>query len=101
MRTGRKKRTRNTGAISIGTIVLAFLVVMSLQIIKLKEKDDALAKRESEKLQEYEAETQRAQELEELEKYMNIENKQFVEDMAKSKLGLAYENEIIFKEREE
>ena len=41
------------------------------------------------------------EELDELEKYMNIENREFVEDIAKSKLGLAYENEIIFKEREE
>ena len=101
MRTGRTKKTRNTGAISIGTIVLAFLVVMSIQIIKLKEKDETYSQLESQKLQEYEAETQRAQELEELEKYMNIDNKEFVEDIAKSKLGLAYENEIIFKEREE
>ena len=101
MKTGRKRKTLNTGAISIGTIVLAFLVVMSIQIIKLKEKDETNSQVESQKLQEYEAETQRAQELEELEKYMNIDNKEFVEDIAKSKLGLAYENEIIFKEREE
>lgn len=101
MKRGRKRKTRNTGAISIGTIVLAFLVVMSIQIIKLKEKDEAYSQLESQKLQEYEEETQRAQELVELEKYMNINNKEFVEDMAKSKLGLAYENEIIFKEREE
>ena len=101
MKTGRKRKTLTTGAISIGTIVLAFLVVMSIQIFKLKEKDEAYSQLESQKLQEYEEETQRAQELVELEKYMNINNKEFVEDMAKSKLGLAYENEIIFKEREE
>ena len=44
-------------------------------------------------------ETERASELKEREAYM--QTLQFVEDMAKSKLGLAYENEIIFKESDE
>jgi cell division protein DivIC len=34
-----------------------------------------------------------------METYMN--SSEYIEDVAKSKLGLAYENEIIFKEKEE
>lgn len=99
MRKKRKRRAKNTGAISIGVIVLAFLAAMSIQIYRMNQKDQAYASKEEALKQQYEEETQREQELDELERYMN--SMQFIEDTAKSKLGLAYENEIIFKERKE
>lgn len=95
----RKKRSRNTGTISIGIIVLVFLVVMAVQIYRVKQKDDAYAAEEEALMQQYEDETQRAAEIDDLEAYM--QTMQFIEDTAKSKLGLAYDNEIIFKESEE
>ena len=49
-------------------------------------------------MQQYEDETERAAELDELEEYMG--SSEYIEDVAKSKLGLTYENEIIFKESE-
>ena len=49
-------------------------------------------------MQQYEDETERAAELDELEEYMG--SSEYIEDVAKSKLGLTYENEIIFKEGE-
>ncbi len=95
----RRKRRRNTGTVAITIIVLAFLVVMSIQIYRLKLKDAEYAAREQELKQEFEEETQRATEIDNLEEYMK--SSEYIEDVAKSKLGLTYKNEIIFKEKDE
>jgi cell division protein DivIC len=95
----RKKKKRTAGTMSIGIIVLAFMAVMSVQIYRLKQKDDAKAAEVEALEQELAEETQRAEEIDALEAYM--QTTQFIEDTAKSKLGLAYDNEIIFKESEE
>lgn len=92
----RKKRRSGGGTVSIAVIVLAFLAVMAVQIYNIKVKDDTYAAREQELMQEYQDETQRASEIDELEHYMK--SSEYIEDVAKSKLGLTYENEIIFKE---
>lgn len=94
----KKKKRRDAGTICVTIIMLAFIAVMSVQIVKLKQKDDNYAQIEQEKKELLEQETQRASEIIELEEYMK--SSQYVEDTAKSKLGLAYENEIIFKEME-
>ena len=46
-----------------------------------------------------ESEEQRKTELEEYEKY--IDTKEYIEQAAKTRLGLVHENEIIFKEKKE
>lgn len=94
-----KKRRRKTGTLSIAVIVLAFLVVMAVQICRVKAKDAEYAAKEQELKQTYEDETERSSQLDDLEKYMK--SSQYVEDVAKSKLGLTYKNEIIFKETKE
>ena len=96
---GKRKQRRKSGAVSIAVIVLAFLVVMAVQICRIKAKDTEYAAKEQELKQEYEEETQRASEIDDLETYMN--SSEYVEDVAKSKLGLTYKNEIIFKEKKE
>lgn len=95
----KKKRRRTSGTLGIVVIVAAFLIVMAVQIGKIKAKDADYAAREQELLQEYQEETQRATEIDSLEEYMN--SSEYIEDVAKSKLGLTYDNEIIFKEKDE
>ena len=51
---------------------------------------------EAELKEAYEQETERAEEIESLADY--VQSDQYIIDMAHSKLGLAYDNEIIFKE---
>ena len=53
--------------------------------------------KEKELQQQYEEETERSTEIDDLETYMK--SSQYIEDVAKSKLGLTYKNEIIFKEK--
>ena len=95
----KRRNKRANGRISIVVIVLALLVVMSVQIYKLKQKDEAYAASEKKLMEQYEQETERASEIESLADYMQTD--QYIEDMAKSKLGLAYDDEIIFKEKKD
>ena len=92
----RKRKKRKNGAVSIAIIVLTFLAVMSIQIFKLKQKEAIYAAKEAELQETYELETERAEEIEALADY--VQSDQYIIDMAHSKLGLAYDNEIIFKE---
>ena len=91
----RKKGGNNAGTLSIIFIVLVFVVVMSIQIYKLKEKDKLLAEREQSLMQQLTEEMLREEELKELDLYTR--SMEYIKDMA-NKLGLVYENEIIFKE---
>lgn len=79
-------------------IVLAFVAVMSVQIVKVYQKDQEYISRQEELVQQLEDESERAEDLKEYEAY--TKSQQYVEDTAKSKLGLAYDNEIIFKEQD-
>ena len=58
----RRKSGNNAGTMSIIFIVLVFLVVMSIQIYKLKEKADALADREEHLMQQLTEEMLREEE---------------------------------------
>ena len=91
--------SRGSGTISVSIIVLVFLTVMAVQIYQMKQKDEAYAAQENLLQEQYEEETQRAEELVELEAYMQSD--EYIEDTAKNRLGLVYDNEIIFKETQE
>lgn len=94
----KRRRQRNSnGIISISILVLVLLAVLGIQIIKLKRQEANYAKQEEQLREQYVSETQRATELAELEEYMK--SIEYIEEMAKSKLGLVYDNEIIYKER--
>ncbi len=95
MKRNRIKKNRNTGTISVCLIVLAFLVIMGIQIYRVKQKDDAYAAAERELLQQMEEETQRSQELDEQEAHMNSD--EYIQEKA-NELGLVHENQILFKE---
>lgn len=93
----RKKKTRRgAGTITIGICVIAFLAVMSVQIYRVKEKHDDYAEREKQLKNELQAQMDRSEEIDALEDYMQSD--EYIEDTAKNKLGLAYENQLIFKE---
>lgn len=94
----RRKGGRNTGAMSIVFIVIVFVIVMSIQILKLKQKDELLLEREQTLQQQLAQEEQRAEELKELDLYTR--SMEYIKDMA-NKMGLVFENEIIFKESSE
>ncbi|MGN0317172.1 MAG: septum formation initiator family protein [Lachnospira sp.] len=94
-------RHRNSVVLSM---VLALLVVFALGIVlwngknSLEEKNREYEAEINQLNQEIEAESQRTDELAERQKY--VQTKKYVEEVAKSKFGLVYPDEIIFKTRE-
>jgi len=84
------------GKICIGIILVVFMVVMSIQIQKVYQKDLEKIAQEEELREQYQYELDRQEELREYQEY--IESDEYVEEQAQSKLGLLYENQIIFRE---
>ena len=82
----KSNRNNRAGKICISMILVVFAAAMSVQIVKAYQKDQV-------QLQD---ETARQEELQNYQSY--TQSQEYVEDIAKSKLGLAYDNEIIFKE---
>ena len=91
------KRVRNNrlSVFAITIIVGLLLVVISVDSRTLMEKNKALKEKEEELTAQLELEKARTEELDEFEKY--TKTKKYAEEMAKKKLGLVHENEIIFK----
>ena len=94
----RRSSKKRGGTLSVAVIVVAFLIVMIFQIVQLKNKETAYAQQTAELNKQLKEETERTDEINALADYMQSD--QYIEDMAKSKLELAYDNEIIFKEKE-
>lgn len=93
----RRKNNNRAGKLWISMILVAFVVVMSIQIVKIYHKDQEYARKQQELEAQLEEQAARQEELREYETY--TQSQDYVEDVAKSKLGLAYDNEIIFKEK--
>lgn len=72
------------------------LVVVAVKSVELREKRATYLAREEQLMQEIEAEQERTEDIEEYQKY--TQTKKYVEEVAKEKLGLVYEGEIIFKD---
>lgn len=92
----RKKRQNKTGMLLVTTVVIMMLIVVSVKSIELRDKRASYMAREEVLMQEIEAEQARTEKIVEYEKY--TQTKKYVEEIAKNKLGLVYEGEIIFKD---
>jgi len=75
-----------------------FLIVMSIQIVKLYKEDQTYIAKEKELNEQLEDATEEQQQLADYEQY--TQSQQYIEEVAKSKLGLVYNNEIVFKEQD-
>ena len=92
----RKKRQNKASMILVTIVVMMMLIVVTVKSVELRGKREAYALRESELREEIAAEEARTEEIEEYGKY--TQTKKYVEEVAKDKLGLVYEGEIIFKD---
>ncbi len=82
----------------VSVVVCMLFVVLMIGRIGLKEKQAAYIKREEALQAQIEEEEKRVEELVEYEKY--TKTAKYVEEVAKEKLGLVYEDEIIFQAEE-
>lgn len=91
----RGKRQNRLGMFLVSVVIIMLLVVVSVNSFLLKQKQDVYAAREAELDALIVAEEQRTIELEEFKKY--TQTQAYIEEIAKEKLGLVREGEIVFK----
>ncbi len=100
-----KKRKKKKGSwgnrlpiIGITAVILSLAVVVNVGASSLKEKDLEYESREVELEKAVADEEARAEQLEEYRIY--VQTKQYIEEVAKEKLGLVKKDEILFKPEE-
>lgn len=98
-RAKQKKRMQShkSSVLGICAVIVLLVVVVSVGSINLHAKNQEYIAQEQELVAQIEEEKNRAEEIEELEEYVGTD--EYVEQVAKDKLGLVYENEIIFKSK--
>lgn len=84
--------------VAIAGIVMILLVGLLVQSRQLSAQNKVYESRKSELEQQIRDEEMRTEEIENLEDYVN--STEYIEQMAREKLGLVYEDEIIFKPEE-
>ncbi len=92
----RKRRQNRFSMFLVTLVVIMIMVAVAVQSVELEQKIEAYAAREEQLKEQIAAEDKRTQEIEEYRKY--TQTKAYVEEVAKDKLGLVYEGEILFKE---
>ena len=99
VRRKKKENLNNRMAlIGITLVVLSLAVIVQTRGIDLRQKDLEYQIREEQLMAQVAAEEQRAAELEEYRVY--VQTKQYIEKIAKEKLGLVNKDEILLKPAE-
>ena len=75
--------------------MVVFCVLMGMKTFSLYKESRELSKKQEALAARIESEEKRKEDLDELEKYMKT--KKYMEEVAKSKLGLVYPNEILIQ----
>jgi Septum formation initiator. len=81
----------------VSVVVFLLAGVMLIRMAVLYQKNEDYKQQEVQLSEQIKEETDRQKELEDYQSYGQSD--QYVERTAKSKLGLLYENEIVFKEK--
>lgn len=103
-REGRRKaayRKNNQNRFSIVLVVIVVLILTVTVAISCARMSNRLEELEAQIVdlqQQQDVETKRAEEIEEFRKYAQTPG--YYEEVAKEKLGLVYEGEIVFKEED-
>lgn len=82
----------------ISFIVLVLLTAMSTQIFWVHLQNKELEREEQQKTAQLESEQERQEEIRAYEEY--VTTPEYIEQLAKTRLGLVYSNEIVFREQQ-
>jgi cell division protein DivIC len=94
----RKKRQNTFSMLLVSAVVITILITVSVRSSELREKLDTYVAKQEQLEKQINKEKDRSVEIEEFGKY--TQTKKYAEEVAKDKMGLVYEDEIIFKEGE-
>ena len=92
----RKRHQNRFSMFLVSLVVLMMMIVVAVKSVELQQKIDAKASEAARLEAQIEAEKQRAEEIEEFGK--EVQTKGYIEELAREKLGLVYEGDILFKE---
>ena len=92
----RKKQQHKMAMMLITVVIMTLLAVVGIKSIEMNSRVQELSETEAELNDEIKQEQARSDELDQYEKY--TQTKKYVEDVAKDKLGLVHDGEILFKE---
>ena len=81
--------------LAISGVIVLLAIIVFVACVPLHKKNARLKEQEATLEEQLEEQEVRADEIEELEEYVGTD--EYVEDVAKEKLGLINENEILFK----
>lgn len=102
-RSRRRKQSKGSlhyhkaSIVGISVILILLVAVVSVDSFSLKARNDAYIAQERELEEKIAEQETRAEEIAELEEYVGTD--EYIEQVAKDKLGLVKENEIIFKKQ--
>lgn len=92
-----KRRYKKKRKPYIPIFVGVMFLILGIQMLSLYQKSQEYKEREANLVQELKDEEQRTKDLAEYEAYTQTD--EYVVNTARTKLGLVYDNEIIFKEK--
>lgn len=91
----RKKLRKHLSSFAIAGVVVLMLIFVTVASLSLRVQNSNKQERIEELQAQIAEEKQKSEEIEEYSKY--VQTKKYAEEVAKEKLGLVYEDEIIFK----
>ena len=94
----RRKKRKRSGLWALAAIAAVIVMVIVAGSYKLQKQLSADTKKEADLQAQYKEELQRSQDIEEYAKY--TKTRKYIEEVAKEKLGLVYEDETIFKDED-
>ena len=90
----RKRRKKNKTRV-VTAVLLLLLVVLGFNVIKLYQKNQVYAAKQQALEQQYEQQVQRQEDLSAFEEF--TKTIEYVEQVAREKMGMVFDNEIVFK----
>lgn len=94
----RRRHQNRFSMFLVSLVVVMILVVVAVKSVELNKKNAAYEMKIQTLNEQIDQENARTEEIEEYRKY--TQTKKYVEEVAKEKLGLVYDGEILFKEKE-
>ncbi len=94
--TYRKRSQNRLSMFLVSLVVILITIVVAVKSVDLKQKLSTYEAKEQQLNAQLDAENERAEEIEEFSTY--TQTKRYAEEVAKDKLGLVYEGEILFQE---
>ena len=93
----RKRYQNRFGMFLVSLVVVLILILVEVRSLELQDKIDARKAEAAQLEAQIEAESRRTEEINRFGK--EVQTKGYIERIAREKLGLVYEDEILFKQK--